>query len=105
MVGWVLFGITVVVLLLLAPRHCSLDGHKPSVYAEKGWYSPGEEYGHVKNFQIDGINRVHLEVFAECARCGEQFRVVRVHVPMHKLPTWLLQQELDRRVAENITVN
>ena len=60
---------------------CKLFGHKPPVYAKKGWYSPGEQYGYIdKNIVIDGIGRRHAEVYAECARCGKDFMLVRVHL-------------------------
>jgi len=60
---------------------CSILGHKPPVYAEKGWYSPGQEYGKLSHFEADGIKRVHAYVEGECARCGESFRMARVHLP------------------------
>lgn len=60
---------------------CHIVGHQPPVYAEKGWYSPGEEYGKLTNIVTDGIGRRHARVEAECARCGENFTVARVHLP------------------------
>lgn len=64
---------------------CRLVGHKPPVYARKGWYSPGEEYGKVVRGACDGIGREHGYVEAECARCGERFIVVRIHIPATNL--------------------
>jgi hypothetical protein len=61
---------------------CKLVGHQPPVYAEKGWYSPGEEYGTLKVGGADATGRVHCSVYAECARCKEEFRVARVHLPV-----------------------
>jgi uncharacterized C2H2 Zn-finger protein len=29
----------------------------------------------------DGIGRLHAEVFSECPRCGNEFRLCRIHVP------------------------
>lgn len=63
---------------------CMVLGHKPPVYAKKGWYSPGEEYGKLTRFVTDGTGRVHAEVHGECARCGETFKVARVHLPSEK---------------------
>ena len=60
---------------------CALFGHQPPVYAKKGWYSPGEEYGKVLRDGFDGIGREHALVQAECARCGENFIVARIHLP------------------------
>ncbi len=60
---------------------CYLFGHQPPVYARKGWYSPGQEYGKVVKDAIDGIGRRHAKVEAECARCGENFIVARIHLP------------------------
>ena len=63
---------------------CKLFGHQPPVYAEKGWFSPGEEYGKVIVGPTDGIGRVHARVEADCARCGERFLVARIHLPQEK---------------------
>jgi len=60
---------------------CQQFGHKPPVYAEKGWYSPGEEYGRVIVGRRDGVGRVHAMVEATCARCNEKFIVARIHLP------------------------
>lgn len=60
---------------------CTLFGHKPPVYAKKGWYSPGEEYGTIRLGVIDGLGTQHAMVEAECARCGQRFIVARVHLP------------------------
>lgn len=60
---------------------CRLVGHKPPVYAAKGWRSPGEEYGSLVRDTEDGIGRVHAEVRADCARCSREFMVARVHLP------------------------
>lgn len=60
---------------------CSIFGHKPPVYRQKGWWSPGEEYATVILRGVDGIGRQHAEVRGECARCGEQFLICRVHLP------------------------
>jgi hypothetical protein len=56
-------------------------GHQPPVYARKGWYSPGEEYGRVRKCGVDGIGREHAIVEAECARCRKIFNVARIHLP------------------------
>lgn len=63
---------------------CSLFGHQPPVYARKGWYSPGEEYGKVILGPVDGIGRKHAQVEAECARCQTKFIVARIHLPTEK---------------------
>lgn len=60
---------------------CKLVGHQPPVYAKKGWYSPGEEYGRVRVGVTDGIGTVHGSVEATCARCGKEFVVARIHIP------------------------
>lgn len=58
---------------------CRLFGHKPPVYADKGWYSPGEEYGRLRRVGKDGIGRVHAVIECNCARCNEFFIAARVH--------------------------
>jgi hypothetical protein len=60
---------------------CKLFGHQPPVYAEKGWYSPGEEYGKLVPSAVDGMGTCHAKVKAECARCGKEFIVAMVHLP------------------------
>jgi hypothetical protein len=65
----------------MASLLCILVGHQPPVYAAKGWYSPGEQYGKVRLGAVDGIDRQHAEVICKCARCDEQFTVARIHVP------------------------
>lgn len=63
---------------------CKLVGHKPPVYAKKGWWSPGEEYGKLRYTGKDNIGREHAEVVAECARCQEKFVVARVSIPTNR---------------------
>lgn len=63
---------------------CGLLGHKPPVYARKGWWSPGEEYGYIIVGVTDGTGRVHCEVMGRCARCGNEFKLCRVHLPERK---------------------
>ena len=63
---------------------CKIFGHQPPVYARHGWFSPGEEYGHVVGDYEDGIGRHHAHVEAECARCEKKFIVARIHIPKIK---------------------
>ena len=60
---------------------CKIVGHQPPVYNEGGWYSPGEEYATLSIGARDGVGRMHARVIADCARCGKEFTVARVHVP------------------------
>jgi len=61
---------------------CKIFGHLPPVYAKKGWYSPGEEYAKVdSNIVTDGIGCRHAIVKSECPRCGEEFKLCRIHLP------------------------
>lgn len=60
---------------------CKLFGHKPPVYAEKGWWSPGEEYASIELGAVDGINRQHASVIGKCARCGRNFTIAMIHIP------------------------
>lgn len=62
-------------------RLCKVLGHKPPVYREKGWWSPGEEYGCVVVGATDGTGRTHAKIYGECARCGTEFLVCRIHLP------------------------
>lgn len=59
---------------------CAVFGHSPPCYAKQGWYSPGEQYGHAVSDQLDGINRQHYKLYAECARCEEKFMVARFSI-------------------------
>lgn len=59
---------------------CRLFGHKaPSYGSHKGW--GGYEYGDVMTIGEDGIDKTHALVYGRCARCGEKFNVVSIHVP------------------------
>jgi hypothetical protein len=60
---------------------CKMFGHKSPRYAKKGWWSPGEEYGRVRVGATDGTGRTHGIVVGDCARCGAEFNVVRIHIP------------------------
>lgn len=60
---------------------CTLFGHQPPIYAKKGWYSPGQEYGKVVKGCTDGIGQEHGHVEAACARCGDNFIIARIHIP------------------------
>lgn len=60
---------------------CKLFGHKPPIYAKKGWYSPGKEYGSIINIVTDGIGREHAQIQTRCPRCKELFMICRVHLP------------------------
>ena len=61
---------------------CKVFGHKPPVYAKKGWYSPGEEYAKVgSNIQTDGIGRKHASVYSICPRCDKEFKLCMIHLP------------------------
>lgn len=60
---------------------CKLFGHQPPVYAKRGWFSPGEQYGRITSSETDGIGRVHCTIASECPRCRKNFMVCRVHLP------------------------
>lgn len=60
---------------------CKVFGHQPPIYAPKGWFSPGEEYGRLHAMQVDGIGRVHAEVWFECPRCRQHYKAGRIHIP------------------------
>lgn len=47
----------------------------------KGDKWTGAEYMDCKVGVRDGIGRVHATIYADCARCGERFRVGQIHVP------------------------
>lgn len=64
---------------------CHIFGHKAPVYRESGWWSPGQEYARVRNLNVDGTGRVHAHVIGECPRCGEEWRVCRIHIPGVKI--------------------
>lgn len=72
---------------------CAVFGHKPPVYKEKGWWSPGEEYGRLTEPHSDNVGRVHCCVIGECARCGEKFRVARVHLTTQAVAVQLKADE------------
>lgn len=55
---------------------CRTFGHKKP---EKGWWSPGEEYGRVIGIRADGTGRTHAQGQLRCARCGNWHTVFRFH--------------------------
>lgn len=59
---------------------CKLLGHKLPCYNSKGWYSPGEQYGTMEGGYTDGINRIHVDLYSKCERCGNRFHVMKSHV-------------------------
>lgn len=61
---------------------CKIFGHKPPVYAKRGWYSPGEQYAKLdENIITDGVRRKHAKVFSSCPRCNQTFMLCRIHLP------------------------
>lgn len=72
---------------------CKLFGHQPPVYAKKGWYSPGQEYGYLVAGPGDGIGREHGQVMAKCARCRVEFKLARVH---------LIKRDKERRLESDL---
>ena len=63
---------------------CKLFGHQPPTCAEKGWWSPGEEYATLKSHGVDGIGRKHGVVYSTCPRCEKEILLCRVHIPEEK---------------------
>lgn len=82
---------------------CRMFGHKPPVYAPRGWWSPGEQYAHFKYHEnslgvvsiarADGTGRLHANVYSECPRCGEEFMLCRIHPPILDSHGDLVQKE------------
>lgn len=80
---------------------CQLFGHQPPVYAERGWFSPGQEYAKkVTEPFFDGIGRGHSQVFSECPRCGEIFRLCRIHIPPQRITSPSMNEALTAEIAE-----
>lgn len=63
---------------------CYVFGHQPPVYADKGWYSPGEEYAKIKNIIVDNINRKHAIIYSECPRCGKEYKLCMLIINIDK---------------------
>ena len=62
---------------------CKLFGHKlwsQVSYKNRPGFG-GYEYVKVGQPISDNINRLHSEVTADCARCGENFTVGKCHLP------------------------
>ena len=66
---------------------CKWFGHMLPCYRQEGWYSPGEMYGQMIGGNVDGIQRVHVDLWAECDRCGDKFQVMKAHVPGEVMKT------------------
>lgn len=57
---------------------CAVTGHKSPTFEGQAAYGTLVEAG------TDGIGRKHGYAKAVCARCGEEFIVIKVHLPRHK---------------------
>lgn len=71
---------------------CKLFGHQPPVYAQTGWYSPGQEYMKIRKGAIDAIGREHADIVSECPRCKEIFKIGRIHLPERYAETKLIKE-------------
>ena len=57
---------------------CSLFGHLPAF----GYgHQEGAGYFEVVAAGVDGINRHHADLYCNCERCGERYRVGKIHIP------------------------
>jgi hypothetical protein len=59
---------------------CKWFGHKLPYRNRTGWFSPGEQYVRMKGGYTDGIQRIHVDLYAECERCGDKYLLCRSHV-------------------------
>ena len=57
---------------------CKILGHTPPMYAGT------PSYGRMYRRGADGIGREHGVVYANCDRCGEEYLVIRIHIPKVK---------------------
>ena len=68
-----------VMILFMSSDLCKLHGHKIG----GGYYErEGGQYFNVQVGGIDGIDRVHCQLYTECERCGEKFQVGQIHLPL-----------------------
>jgi len=44
-------------------------------------YGSTVSYGKVVRHGVDGIGREHAVVYAQCDRCGEDYLIIRIHLP------------------------
>ena len=58
---------------------CTLFGHRPAF-----GYSHAENEGHftVKGATIDGMGRIHVELWCDCERCGTNYKAGNIHLPL-----------------------
>lgn len=54
---------------------CALFGHK---HAPSGWWGD-IPYVDVTGGAMDGIGRIHGELWHECVRCGQKYMTGRIH--------------------------
>jgi len=54
---------------------CKIFGHTPPMYGST------VSYGKVVRHGVDGIGREHAVVYAQCDRCGEDYLIIRIHLP------------------------
>lgn len=70
---------------------CAIFGHRPfSTVKSK---PVGSEYGKLVLGPVDGIDRMHCEIIAECARCEKKFAIVKIHLPGMEIQEMLKKAE------------
>lgn len=60
---------------------CGMFGHKtPESYSEYSGMGGGD-YLSRRGWFEDGVGRIHVELYGKCPRCGNEYRVGRIHWP------------------------
>lgn len=60
---------------------CKIVGHQAPDQNLNRKRLPDEEYATLHIDHVDACGQTHARVFADCARCGAEFLLARVHVP------------------------
>lgn len=84
-----------VLILFMSAGLCRRHGHKIG----GGYYKKeGGEYFNIHVGAIDGIDRVHCQLYTECERCGEIFQVGQTHLPL--VDDWIAEKLKKSRIKK-----
>lgn len=62
---------------------CRMFGHREEPYSGR---TNDAAYGSASLYTIDNLGTEHWEVFGECSRCRQTFRMARFHGPLKTPP-------------------
>ena len=67
---------------LMSNLVCKLFGHKPPLCARHDLHTTDKEFCTLHFYSTDNVGRTSAYVVGDCPRCGEEYVVAHVHVPV-----------------------